>query len=163
LKSVRFRKGLSLKQQVAELPIEFGDLAGFKVVYVAAGTGVVLARRSSRPDDAAQPAVVVSWPTGGAYPTQDGPLMLAQALLHSIAAVSYSEIGVLAKVDVAGGEGYELSGAAKDVRSGRKLTITQWLQLKPEGQIRVVAIVSRKQHAKLLPALRKLAAGVKIR
>lgn len=163
LKSVRFRKGLSLKQQVAELPIEFGDLAGFKVVYVAAGTGVVLARRSSRPDDAAQPAVVVSWPTGGAYPTQDGPLVLAQALLHSIAAVSYSEIGALAKVDVAGGEGYELSGEAKDVRSGRKLTITQWLQLKPEMQVRVVAIVSRKQHATLLPALRKLAAGVKVR
>ena len=163
LKSVRFRKGLSLKQQVAELPVEFGDLAGFKVVYVAAGTGVVLAKRSSRPDDPSQPAVIVSWPSGTAYPTQDGPLVLAQAMLGSIAAVTYSEVGGLTKVEVAGDDGYELSGEARDNRSGRRITITQWLQLKPGSQVRIVAIVARKQNARLLPSLRKLAAGLRFR
>lgn len=163
LKSVRFRTRLSLKQRVAELPVAFGDLAGFKVAYVAAGMGAALVKRSSRPDDLSQPVVIVSWPSDAPYQTQDGPLTLSQSMLRAVGSVTYSRFGQMSKVQVAGDDGYELSAEAKDNLTGRKVTVTQWLQLRPRGQVRVVAIVAPRQHAKLLPALRKLAAGLQVR
>lgn len=164
LKTIRFRDPPSLEAQIEQLPFAIGTLGGFRVIRTVAGHGVIMTiGNKDIVKDGSQPVMIIIRPTTPINPASAKPEKISEHIMRMSKHVDLTAVGETTEMSVAGGKGYELVGKGTDKSSGRAMTISQWLRLPPGPEIMISAFVDAKQHEALLPKMRAIAAGLKMK
>lgn len=155
LASVTFRP-TPIGEQLALLPFELDDLAGFRVLRVLADGAVIL---TDGPTDNlnAQPYVIVSVVRGGPAGAQERG-RFARDLIDS-APMRDLRIQSAEAMRLSGGPGHEIRATAKNSED-KALSLVQWLRFGSSGFIRVVAVGGTDAWDALFPRFRAVRDGI---
>lgn len=162
LKTVTLKAPPTMEQQVEALPFKIDDFAGFRVVRVLAGSGLLLTEgpRDTIPD-ASQPVVIVANAIGGIAANDKAEReAVAQQAFATIAGVSDVSI-VSQKIEEKDGVTWSrIEGRGTYRGSAEAVATLQIMRFGKEGYIRIVAIARTLGAEAILARVDGLAASV---
>lgn len=139
LRSVTFRPA-PVAEQLAMLPFKVDDLAGFRVMSVLPGGGVILI--DSVDDDlTSYPYVIIAVGRGAPDAANRGQFaadLLSQAPLRNMRLQSSEALRI------SNGAGHEIRAQAESV-NGKPVRLVQWVRFGGSGFLRVVGVASEAQ------------------
>lgn len=156
LKSVTFRK-TPVDEQMAMLPFQLRDLAGFHVRQVAPNAGSVILTEKEEGGLFESAYVIVSVAPGGPA-SNDDRARFAQDLIRNIP-VRDLTITSGETMRIKGLPGNEVRGTAKDAND-KPISLVQWLRFGGGGFMRIVAVAPKADWDALFPRFRTLRDGV---
>jgi len=155
LASVTFREP-PIDEQLSLLPIKLTDLAGFRVMRVAANDGAILIDGPSQ-DMIKNPYMIISLGRG-APDSADDRARFARELLTSAplrdVVVTFAE-----SMRIDGRPGYEVRATATGY-DGKKLSLVQWLRFGGGGFVRVIGAVHQENWDQFFPRFRAVRDGI---
>ena len=158
LASVSFRPP-PIQEQLGLLPFKLGDLAGFRVMKVMPGGGVIL---TEGPEDdlSRQPFVIISIGRGAPERPDDRPRfardMLSSAPLRGFTVQSADAMRI------SGAPGYEIRARAVGAK-GEPVMVAQWLRFTGDSYLRIVGIGRKEGWDALFTRFRAVRDGVEFR
>lgn len=163
LKSVTFRAPLKIDEQLAALPFELGERAGFRPVRAMAGNSLLL---TDGPNDyirdADQPVLIVAQ-SYGPSPPPDGRESFARQSLVATNLISEIRIERSQPFRQDGAEWHEIVAQAKERSSGTPVIVMQTIRFEPDGYVRSIGIVKNEQREAVLPRFRRIVDAVVMR
>ncbi|HMO29872.1 hypothetical protein [Enterovirga sp.] len=162
LKTISLKAPPSLEEQVSSLPFRIGNRAGFRLVRVISGSGLLLTEgpRDAIPD-ASQPVVIVASAVGavGAHDKAEREA-LAERAFSSIAGVSDVSVASRSMTDKDGASWSRIEGRGTYRASQEAVSTLQLMRFDKTGYIRIVAIASSLDRDKIVPRVEALAASI---
>jgi len=158
LSSVTFRPP-PLAEQMAMLPFQVGDLAGFRVAQALAAGGLLLTDGPTD-DITRQPYMIIS--VGPGAPAEPGDrARFARDLLSS---VPLNELTVTSgeAMRLSGLPGFEIRANAKNPR-GDQVRLVQWVRFGVSGYVRIIGVVAADNWDQLFNRFRAVRDGLVIR
>lgn len=155
LKTITFRKA-PVAEQLALLPFELKDLAGFHVRQVMP-TGSVVLTENEEGGMFTQAYVIVTVAPGGPTNPADRP-RFAQELINS-GPVRDLTITSGETMRVKGMPGNEVRASAKDI-ADKPIQIVQWLRFGSGGFMRIVGVSPKDEWDAMFPRFRALRDGI---
>jgi len=135
LASMTFRPP-PIAEQLGQLPFKFNEMAGFRVMQVNPGGGVILTDGPAD-DMAREPFMIISVGPGGPSDPGERPNfareMLAAAPLRDIA-VTMSD-----NMRIGGSQGFEIRAQAKAL-DGAPVAVVQWVRFGSSGFLRMIGV-----------------------
>lgn len=162
LKTVTLKKPPSLDEQAGALPFRLGDRAGFRLVRVLAGSGLLLTDGPRDTiTDASQPVVIVASALS-AVDADDAAKReaIAQQAFATIAGVSDVTIASQTAEEKDGANWSRIEGRGTYRDSMEAVSTLQLMRFDKTGYIRVVAIVRSLDKDKIFPRVEELAASI---
>jgi len=160
LKSITFREPLPLDQQIAALPFSLGDRAGFRVVRVLGGTGIMM---TEGPKDAIrgaeQPLIIVAQGDGAIPGTLDQDRFAKQAF-GGLAGIRGAEIKSARNLTVKGVPWHEIKAVADDPLTKSKVFVIQAIRFGKSHYIRFVGMARERDQASLMKRFQTIRDGV---
>ncbi len=157
LASVTFRP-TPVEEQIALLPFQLNDMAGFRVVQVLPG-GIVLADGPGD-DVGQQPHMIVT--AGPGAPTEtDERARFARDLLAA-APLRNLRIQGSEPLRITGAQGHEIRAQAEGARSGQ-VSLVQWVRFSGTGFLRIVGITPTENWDALFTRFRAVRDGAALR
>ena len=155
LATVSFRP-TPMQEQLAQLPFKLGDMAGFRIMQVLPGAGVILV---DGPGDELtnQPYIIVTV-RRGAPASADERGKFARELL-STAPLRNLEVTQAETMRISGGPGHEVRAQAAGL-GGAPVSVVQWLRFGGDAFLRVVGVSGKDQWDALFPRFRAVRDGV---
>jgi len=158
LASVTFRPS-PINEQLALLPFQIKELAGFRVTQVLPSGGVILTDGPTD-DITTQPYMIVAvGPGAPAEPSERGRFatdMLATAPLANI------KLKLSEPMRITGGPGYETRADAIGPR-GNEVSLVQWLRFGGSGFLRIIGVGPKESWDPLFTRFRAVRDGVEPR
>ena len=156
LKTVSFRPALTLDEQIAALPFDVANRAGFRIIRTMAGNAMLL---TDGPADAireaSQPMLILAESFTAPPPAASRDAFARQALVSNTflrdATVERSQ-GFRQR----GSDWHEIVAKAQDAASGVPVTVMQTIRFEPDGYVRAVGIVRTEQRDDVLPRFRQI-------
>jgi hypothetical protein len=161
LLSLAFKAPRPLDQQLAGLPFQITELAGFKPVRTLGGTALYLSAGSGD-DNGAKEALMVIGRAGG-VPESDKMDLFARRLLSSLPTVKAVKVERSEPLRVRGVPGHETRASATDAATGAPVKVVQWLRVERGSYVRVVAVTPEAEFDALMPRLRAVRDGVELK
>lgn len=155
LSSVTFRQA-PIDEQVSLLPFRLSEMAGFRVMQVMPGAGLML---TDGPEDNinTQPYVLIGVGRGGpSEPSDRG--RFARDLLQS-APMRDLTITLADNMRINGGPGNEIRATAK-APDGSPVSLVQWVRFGSGGFMRIVGVSRTEKWDDLFPRFRALRDGI---
>ncbi len=158
LVSVTFRPA-PLKEQLAMLPFQFSELAGFRVMQVLPQGGVILI--DGPVDDMTKNTYVIVSIGRGAPETPDERGKFARELLTS-APLRDLTVTSGEAMRIAGSQGFEIRAQAKGL-AGEPVTLVQWVRYGSGGFLRIIGVGNASGWDTMFTRLRALRDGIETR
>ncbi len=160
LRTVALRTPPSLDEQAAALPFTLGDKAGFRIVRVLAGSGILLTEGvQDIVPDASQPVVVVASALGAPVEPSNRAAFARQAF-DVIGGVSDLVVDKESASDRGGASGIRLEGRGVYRSSGEAVYVVQVLRFTAAGYVRIVAISRSLERERYEARFTRLAESV---
>lgn len=142
LSTIAFRKPPGLEEQASALPFQVGDRAGFRLVRVLSGSGLVLTEGPEDTlSDASQPVVVVASSLGGGVPTEPAArLAFAKHAFSTVAGVDDLVLEGEKAFEQDGASWIRLEGRGTYRATAEAVYVLQLIRFTPSGYVRAVAI-----------------------
>jgi hypothetical protein len=125
-----------MAEQLGQLPFKFNEMAGFRVMQVNPGGGVILTDGPAD-DMARQPFMIISIGPGGPSDPSERPNfareILAAAPLRDIA-VTMSD-----NMRIGGSQGLEIRAQARAL-DGAPVAVVQWVRFGSSGFLRMIGV-----------------------
>lgn len=140
LSSVAVRSEVPVSEQLALLPFQVGDLAGFKIGGVLAGRAVILTDADQ--DAAARtvvPHIIVALGAGAA-PEADDRGDFARKMFESIPNLQDARVTAAEPLRIGGQPGHEIMANAKDPATGTDITLVQWIRFGGAGYLHLIGV-----------------------
>lgn len=151
-----------IEEQLALLPFKAEELSGFRVIEVSENKTLVLADRPadvSIADAIQYPQMVIgAAPAPTIEPNERANF--ARESIASLNAFTDMRITFSEPMRLGGQQGYEIRVDAKDVRSGKDVTIVQWLRFGTGAVVRMVAVAPKEKWAAAFPRFRAIRDGI---
>ncbi|MFC7396438.1 hypothetical protein ACFQU1_04410 [Chelatococcus sp. GCM10030263] len=161
LKSLTFRPPLPMDQQIAALPFTLGDRAGFRVVRVLAGSGVLM---TDGPKDAIhgaeQPLIIVASGDGAIPGTLEQDRFAKQAF-GGLAGIRGAEIKSARNLTLKGVPWHEIKAIADDPETKTKVFVVQAIRFSDSHYIRFIGMARERDQASLMKRFETIRDGVK--
>jgi hypothetical protein len=152
------------QEQLASLPFELRDLAGFRLIRAVPGNAALLTEGDKDMVDLAeQPLVLIALAADGAAVEPGDRERFARNLFAGTPGVRDVRLTRVEPQRIGGQAGYEILAEAKETRTGTELALVQWLRFASGGHIRVVAIARKDAWAAMFPRLRAIRDGIEPR
>ncbi len=163
LATMTVRARVSTDEQLAALPFELTDLAGFRLVRVQPGSAAMLTEGpADQIESVRQPLLLIS-AAQGQMPQPDDRDTFARRLFGSIPGLTNQRIMRSEGLRMGNHFGHELLVDAKDAKTGVDVTAVQWLRFGGGGLIRFIAVTRKDAWASLYPRLRTVRDGIEPR
>ncbi|MHC2018044.1 hypothetical protein [Methylobacterium sp. CM6247] len=161
LGTIAFRSPGSVADQIAAMPYSVGDLAGFRPVRTLMGNTLLLTDGPKDVDpEGTQPLVIVA-PSLGKAPVATGQQSaFARKALGTIREVKDIAVTDESRTTEGGAVLVRLRATGKDVRSGRKVGVTQTIRFEGKSYLRVIGLAGADQPDALARAERVAASVV---
>jgi hypothetical protein len=154
LDSLKVRAVVPNEEQLALLPYNLKDLAGFRIVQ-AAPTGAAIL--TDGPKDAIdlneQPAIIISIIPSVPDQSVDRTSFAKQALA-GVPGVKDLRLERMEPMRIGGLQGHEMVLSAKQAKSDTELTVIQWLRFGTTSSVRVLGIARKDNWQKMFPRFR---------
>jgi hypothetical protein len=158
LASVTFRAP-PIQEQLAQLPFKLSEMAGFRVMQILPGSGVMLTEGPSD-DINRQPYVIVSVGPGGPNdPDERGNFareMLSSAPLRDLA------VTVAEPMRIGGSQGFEIRAQARGP-DGNPVVLVQWVRFGSGGYLRMIGVSRTENWDALFARFRALRDGIEMK
>ncbi|KMO41297.1 hypothetical protein VQ02_06005 [Methylobacterium variabile] len=163
LRSIAFRTKASLSEQIGALPYTVGDMAGYRLLAVFAGNGLLLTEGPKDVDPAREQPVVIVAPSLGQAPMQAGTEVAVARRLFTTQK-DLSDVAITDEARTTRGDAVvvRLRGTGTDTRNGRALGLTQTMVFDGARYLRVVGFADATRTDALARAER-VAASVALR
>jgi hypothetical protein len=150
-----------MEEQLAALPFELTELAGFRIVRVIGATAALLAERPGTSLDLADQALMLI-ATGTGAPPHDAAERdrFARKVLADAPGIKEIRIRRSEPMRVGGAAGHEILADAKELNAGTEVTVAQWLRFGINGHIRILGLVRKTGWNEVYPRLRAVRDGV---
>jgi hypothetical protein len=141
--SAVIRKQVPVEEQLALMPFQIGDLAGFKNVRtLAPGAALILADGDEASGFEAAPYMVISVMGNAPAQPQDRD-RFAQEAATSIPGIREARLTVSEPIRIDGMAGYETRLDATSGKDNTKVTVVQWLRFGGPAVLRIIASAPR--------------------
>ena len=141
--SAVIRKQVPVEEQLALMPFQIGDLAGFKNVRtLAPGAALILADGDEASGFEAAPYMVISVMGNAPAQPQDRD-RFAQEAATSIPGIRDARLTVSEPIRIDGMAGYETRLDATSGKDNTKVTVVQWLRFGGPAVLRIIASAPR--------------------
>jgi len=157
LRSVSFRPA-PLQEQMAMLPFKLEDMAGFRVMSVLPGGGVILID-GIEDDITSHPYMIIAVGRGAPNAADRGRFsadLLSQAPLRSLRMQSSEPLRI------SNGAGHEIRAQAESV-NGKPVKLVQWVRFGGSGFLRIVGVASEAEWDGVFNRFRAIRDGVEPR
>jgi len=157
LRSVTFRPA-PLQEQLAMLPFKLDDMAGFRVMSVLPGGGVILID-GLEDDITSHPYMIIAVGRGApnaADRSRFAADLLSQAPLRSLRMQSSEPLRI------SNGAGHEIRAQAESV-NGKPVRLVQWVRFGGSGFLRIVGVASEAEWDGVFNRFRAIRDGVEPR
>ena len=157
LRSVTFRPA-PLNEQLAMLPFKIDDMAGFRVMSVLPGGGVILID-GIEDDITSHPYMIVAVGRGAPNTADRARFaadLLSQAPLRSLRMQSSEPLRI------SNGAGHEIRAQAESV-NGKPVKLVQWVRFGGSGFLRIVGVASENDWEGVFNRFRAIRDGVEPR
>lgn len=156
LDSLTVRAAVPNEEQLALLPYNLKDLAGFRIVQAMANGGALLTDGPKNSVELAeQPLILItiipSVPEQGADRGS-----FARMALSGVPGVKDLRIQRMESMRIGGQQGHETVLEGKDAKSETDMTVVQWLRFGSASSVRVLALARRDEWPKMFPRFRTL-------
>ena len=160
--STALRQPASLDDQVAALPFRVGNPAGFRLVSVLAGSGLILTDGPKDVDPRSEQPTVIVASSLGQGPSDAEADAFGRRALASVASLTGIEVEQARTITRDGATWHETLARAAARDGGQRLVVLQSIRLAPDrsGYLRVLGMGPDGQRDALLPRLRQVAASV---
>jgi hypothetical protein len=156
LRTVTIRPPLAMAEQMAALPFQINDLAGFRPVRVMAGNSVLLTDGpKDQVQEAEQPILIVAQSFAPAPPA-DQRDAFARAALGANTFLKETMLERSQGFRQGGVDWHEIVAKAKDGMSDQPVLVMQTIRFEPGGYTRMVGIVRVDQREAVLPRFRRI-------
>lgn len=163
LKSVGFRPPLALDDQVAALPFDIGNRAGFRPVRAMAGNSLLLTDGPlDAIRDAAQPMLIVAESFTPSPPAAGREAFARQALVANTF-IRDATLERSQSFRQRGTDWHEIVAKAKEAGSGVPVTVMQTIRFESDSYVRAVGVVREDQRDIVLPRFRALVDSIVVR
>jgi hypothetical protein len=152
------------EEQLEALPFRLGDLAGFRVARVVAGTAALLTDGPSETLDVAEQPLVFIAAIGGTVPAQAGDRdRFARGVLAETPGIKEIRLMRSEPLRIGGLQGHEILAQAKDIKTNSDVMVAQWLRFGLTGQLRVLGMARKDGWAETFARLRAIRDGIELR
>lgn len=155
LKTVTFRPP-PLDEQVAQLPFKLDEMAGFRVMQVMPGGGVILTDGAGNNIDS-QPYMIVGVSRGGPTEAADRGRFARDLLTSS--PIKDLNVQSSEPMRITGQPGYEIRATAKSL-GGENLSMVQWVRFGGGGFMRIIAVARTEVWNDLFTRFRAVRDGI---
>jgi hypothetical protein len=163
LASLSMRAEVPLKEQLALLPFNLNDLAGFKTVRtLAPGQSVLLSDGDADTAIDNTTSMVIAVSRGGPAPTEDRG-RFARQLMETLPGLKSGRVTASEPMRIGGGQGYETRMDAVLAKGDVEITVVQWLRFGSGGFIRMVGTAPKDDWSKVFPRLRAVRDGIDLK
>lgn len=164
LTSFAVRATAPAAEQLDALPFRLGDLAGFRVARVVAGSAALLTDGPSESLDVAEQPLVLIMAVSGAVPAQPGDRdRFARGILAETRGIKDIRLLRSEPLRIGGQQGYEILAQAKDVKTDSDLMVAQWLRFGHSGHLRVLGMARKDGWSEIFARLRAVRDGIELR
>ncbi|ALK10703.1 hypothetical protein [Blastochloris viridis] len=160
LLSLVFRTPAPIEQQVAALPFQVGELAGFKPVRTLGGTTLYLSAGSGDDNGGKETLIVVG--RAGGVPDSEKMDMFARRLVGGMPTVKKLRVDRSEPQRVRGVPGHEIRASGVDAATGNPVKLVQWIRVERGSYVRVVAVTPEAEFDAVMPRLRALRDGIEL-
>jgi hypothetical protein len=161
LASTTVRASIPTQEQLALVPFQVGDLAGFRVVRVLPGVAVQLTDGPQDKLDAGnQPHLVISIAPGAPPDPRDRDSFARVALSNGLPPLKDVRITSSEPMRLGGQQGHEMRATGKDPDTGTEIVIVQWLRFGSSGFIRIVGLAPKQDWTKSFMRFRSVRDGI---
>jgi hypothetical protein len=161
LASTTVRASIPTQEQLALVPFQVADLAGFRVVRVLPGVAVQLTDGPQDNLDAGnQPHLVVSIAPGAPPDPRDRDSFARVALANGLPPLKDVRITSAEPMRLGGQQGHEMRATGKDPSTGAEIVIVQWLRFGSSGFMRIVGFAPKQDWTKSFMRFRAVRDGV---
>jgi hypothetical protein len=162
LTSVAIRQTVPTEELLGLLPFTVGDLAGFRVTRVLAGSVMLTEGPKDDIDAVDQPHLVIGASPGG--PDQVGDrAAFARNALAGLPNVRDMRITNAEPMRLGGQQGYEIRADAKPAQGETELAMIQWMRFGSGGFLRIVGFASKDKWEEAFPRFRAVRDSVEPR
>ena len=158
LKTVTFRPP-PLDEQLAQLPFKLEDMAGFRVMQVMPGGGVILTDGPGNNIND-QPYIIIGVGRGGPSAASDRGRFARDMLTSS--PVKDLNVQSSEPMRISGSPGYEIRATAKSL-SGEPLSMVQWVRFGTGGFMRIVGVARTAVWNDLFTRFRAVRDGIDLK
>jgi hypothetical protein len=163
LASIALRDAVPLKEQLALLPFDLNDLAGFKTVRtLAVGQSVLLSDGDADSALDNPTSMIIAVSRGGPGPSEDRG-RFARQLVESVPGLKSGRVTTSEPMRIGGGQGYETRMEAVMAKGDVEITLVQWLRFGSGGFIRMVGMAPKDDWSKVFPRLRAVRDGIELK
>lgn len=160
LGTLTVRPRVPTEEQLASLPFDLRDLAGFRLIRALPGNAALLTEGEKDVVDLSeQPLVLITLATGAPVEPAERE-RFARNLFAGTPGVRDVRLTRVEPQRISGQAGYEILAEAKEMRTGAELALVQWLRFASGGYLRVVAVARRDAWPAMFPRLRAIRDGV---
>ncbi len=161
LKSVAVRSNVSLEEQLAALPFQVGEKAGFRPVRVMAGNSVLF---TDGPKDTIkaveQPMMILAASLQPPPPPGERRKQFAQAALYANQVLKNIRIERSEAFRLKGQDWHEIVARAVEAESGQPIVVMQSIRFDGDRYVRIVGLTREEQRDQNLPRFRAIADGI---
>ena len=158
LASVTFRP-TPVNEQLALLPFQIKELAGFRVMQVLPAGGVILTEGPTD-DITTQPYIIIA--VGPGAPTEASERGRFATDMLSNAPLANVKVKLSEPMRINGGQGYETRADAINPR-GSEVSLVQWLRFGGSGFLRIIGVGAKDSWDQLFTRFRAVRDGVEPR
>lgn len=162
--SLSLRKEIPNEEVLGMMPFRFGDLANFRFARpITPGRALLLTDDEKiTPESVVHPQLVITIGQGGPS-SADERERFAQQLARNIPGLKDMRIVGSESLRIGTQPGHEIKVEAKDVNSGKDLTMVQWIRFGGNGFMRFVGISSNENWPDAYRRFRAVRDGITLR
>jgi len=163
LASVTVRANVPNEEQLALLPFNVTELAGFKIGGVIPGRALMLS--DTVPDPAAPtppqlgPHFFVAVAPGGPAQMSERDVF-AREVFAGVPNLKEVRVTGAEPLRISGGQGYQIMADAKDVSGGAALKVVQWLRFGGGGYLQMIGVSPSEAWTDAYPRFRTVRDGI---
>jgi len=155
------RDTVPFEEQLSVLPFSMSDLAGFRVLKVDPGQGMLLTEGAKNLINVTEQPLVMIAIAATQTPQQPNEReALARRLLGEIPGLKETRVTRSEPLRVAGAQGHEILIEGKDAGTGADITAVQWLRFGSGTLLRIVGMTNKANWSEMYPRFRKVRDGI---